>query len=67
MTVQSFESFAQRKAALRAGLMALALATGFGPAAFAGYLDVRPDTHHQGPYDNTGRGPDQTGLEGGGG
>ncbi len=24
-------------------------------------------TYHQGPYDNTGNGPGQTGLEGGGG
>jgi hypothetical protein len=67
MTAIPIEYFVQRKTMVRAALLALTLAAGFAPAAFAGAFDIRPDTRHQGPYDNTGNGPQQTGLEGGGG
>ena len=42
-----------------AAVAALSLAAAVAPAANAAL--------HSGPYDNTGHGPQQTGLEGGGG
>jgi hypothetical protein len=44
-----------------AAFAALSLAAAIAPAANAA------STLHNGPYDNTGRGPGSTGLEGGGG
>jgi hypothetical protein len=41
---------------------ALCLMAGIAPMAHA-YTNV----YHSGPYDNTGNGPGETGLEGGGG
>lgn len=46
-----------------AAIAALGLAATIVPAAQA-YV---PQTHHSGPYDNTGNGPGETGMEGGGG
>ena len=43
---------------------ALSLGTALAPATFA--APARNNTH-QGPYDDTGRGPQETGVEGGGG
>ena len=37
------------------------------PAAHAYTAGKPQSTHRSGPYDNTGRGPGETGLEGGGG
>jgi hypothetical protein len=52
---------------IRTAFAVLVLAAGIVPVANAGNLG-RPDTtHRQGPYDNTGNGPQQTGMEGGGG
>jgi len=52
---------------IRAAFAALSLTAGIVPAACAAGWG-RPDpTYRQGPYDNTGNGPQQTGLEGGGG
>ncbi len=41
-----------------------ALALTAGVASVANALEY---SHHSGPYDNTGNGPGNTGLEGGGG
>jgi hypothetical protein len=52
---------------IRAAFAVLAIAAGIVPVANAG-SPAKPDmTHHAGPYDNTGNGPQETGLEGGGG
>jgi hypothetical protein len=36
-------------------------------AAYAQSVPLQSTVHHQGPYDNTGNGPQSTGLQGGGG
>jgi hypothetical protein len=46
-----------------AALAALSLSAAIVPAANAAVLK---NGNHSGPYDNTGNGPGQTGLEGGG-
>ena len=52
---------------IRAAFAALSLTAAIVPVAHAASWG-RPDTtYRQGPYDNTGNGPQQTGLEGGGG
>jgi hypothetical protein len=44
------------------------LSLGAGVANAQGFSFSAPQTHqHSGPYDNTGHGPQETGLEGGGG
>jgi hypothetical protein len=48
------------KKLILAAFAALSLSTGIAPMAHA-------YTYHSGPYDNTGHGPQETGLEGGGG
>lgn len=50
-----------------AAFAALSLTTAVVPAASAADFGATGTTHHTGPYDNTGAGPDETGLEGGGG
>ena len=47
-----------------AAFAALSLGVALVPAASAGVLR---NSTHQGPYDDTGRGPQETGNEGGGG
>ena len=47
-----------------AAFAVLSLGVAVVPAASAATLR---DTTHQGAYDNTGRGPQETGVEGGGG
>jgi opacity protein-like surface antigen len=47
-----------------AAFAALSLSAAIAPVANAATF---PSTTHQGPYDNTGHGPQETGLEGGGG
>lgn len=47
-----------------AAFAALSLTTA---AANAAVLGATGAMHQTGPYDNTGAGPDETGLEGGGG
>jgi hypothetical protein len=50
-----------------AAIAALSLTAGITQAANA-FTTGRPHTtYHSGPYDNTGNGPSETGLEGGGG
>jgi hypothetical protein len=50
-----------------AAFAALSLSAAIVPVANAATWG-RPDAvHRQGPYDNTGRGPQETGMEGGGG
>ena len=51
---------------IRAAFFALSLAT-ITPVANAATFGFPHNTYHSGPYDNTGRGPGETGLEGGGG
>jgi hypothetical protein len=54
---------------IRAAFAALSVAAITPVVANAGTLG-RPQSsmfQHQGPYDNTGNGPQETGLEGGGG
>jgi hypothetical protein len=51
---------------IRVAFAALSLAT-IAPVANAATFGTPQRTHHQGPYDNTGHGPQETGLEGGGG
>ncbi len=50
-----------------AAFAALSLTAAIAPVANAAIWGVPHSTYHSGPYDNTGRGPGQTGLEGGGG
>lgn len=50
-----------------AAIAALSLTAAVVPAADAAVFGNPSSTHHAGPYDNTGHGPDETGLEGGGG
>jgi hypothetical protein len=52
---------------VRSTLVAIGLAVGIVPVAYAGHLGKPDTTHRPGPYDNTGNGPQQSGLEGGGG
>jgi hypothetical protein len=52
------------KTMLLAAFTALALSAG---AAYAQNVPSQTTVHHQGPYDNTGNGPQSTGLGGGGG
>jgi hypothetical protein len=47
-----------------AAIAALSLTAAIAPVANAA---LPSSTYHSGPYDNTGNGPGQTGLEGGGG
>jgi hypothetical protein len=47
-----------------AAFAALSLSAAIVPAANAA---IPHNTYHSGPYDNTGNGPGETGLEGGGG
>lgn len=49
-----------------AAFAALSLSA-IAPAAHAFTTGTPSSTQHSGPYDNTGHGPGQTGLEGGGG
>ena len=48
-------------------IAALSLTLAIAPAASAFTRGVPHTTYHSGPYDNTGNGPSQTGMEGGGG
>jgi hypothetical protein len=50
-----------------AALAAVSLTAAIAPATNAATWGSPRSTYHSGPYDNTGNGPGQTGLEGGGG
>ena len=50
-----------------AAFAALSLTAAVAPAAHAFIRGEPQSTHRAGPYDNTGRGPGETGMEGGGG
>jgi hypothetical protein len=50
------------KRLILAAFAALSMAAGVAPMAHA-----YTNTYHSGAYDNTGRGPQETGQEGGGG
>jgi len=50
-----------------AAFAALSLTAAIAPMANAATFGSPHTTSHQGPYDNTGNGPGETGLEGGGG
>ena len=50
-----------------AAFAALSLTTAITPAANAAAFGRSYATHDSGAYDNTGHGPQETGLEGGGG
>ena len=50
-----------------AAFAALSLSAAIAPVANAASWGVAHGNYHSGPYDNTGRGPGETGLEGGGG
>jgi hypothetical protein len=50
-----------------AAFTALSLTAAIAPVASAATFGTPQSTYHSGPYDNTGHGPQETGLEGGGG
>jgi hypothetical protein len=50
-----------------AAFAALGLVVGVAPLAHAYTTGFVHNTYHSGPYDDTGHGPGETGLEGGGG
>jgi hypothetical protein len=50
-----------------AAFAALSLVAGVAPMAHAYTTGFVHNTYHSGPYDNTGKGPGETGMEGGGG
>jgi hypothetical protein len=50
-----------------AAIAALSFGAAVVPAANAAIRGTPHSTYHSGPYDNTGHGPSETGLEGGGG
>lgn len=50
-----------------AAFAALSVSAVIVPAANAATFGSPQTSYHQGPYDNTGHGPQETGLEGGGG
>ncbi|MDR3531615.1 MAG: hypothetical protein P4L90_13810 [Rhodopila sp.] len=52
---------------IRAAFAVLSLTTAIVPVANAAIWGGSDVTHRQGPYDNTGNGPQETGLAGGGG
>ena len=54
------------KTLIRAAFTALSLAT-ITPVANAATFGAPHASYHHGPYDNTGHGPQEIGLEGGGG
>ena len=55
------------KKLILAAFAALSLTTGIAPMAHAYTNGFVHNSYRSGPYDNTGNGPGQTGLEGGGG
>ncbi|MGD0102475.1 MAG: hypothetical protein ABSC06_00380 [Rhodopila sp.] len=55
------------KRLILAAFAALTLTAGGAPMAYANTRGFYHNTYHSGPYDNTGNGPGQTGLDGGGG
>ena len=55
------------KTMILAAFAALSLTAAIAPAASAATFGFPQNTYHSGPYDNTGRGPQESGLEGGGG
>jgi hypothetical protein len=55
------------KTLILAAFAALSLTAVAAQAAQPGNFGTSRSTYHQGPYDNTGNGPGETGLEGGGG
>jgi len=55
------------KKLILAAFAALTLAAGVAPMAHAYTGGFYHNSYHSGPYDNTGHGPGETGLEGGGG
>jgi hypothetical protein len=50
-----------------AAFAALSLTAAIAPAANAFIGGLPHNAYHSGPYDNTGRGPGQSGMQGGGG
>jgi hypothetical protein len=50
-----------------AAVAALSLTAAIAPGANAATRGFPHSTYHSGPYDNTGAGPGETGMEGGGG
>jgi uncharacterized protein YraI len=60
------EELIKMKNVFLAAIAALGLAAAVAPAAEAA-RNTANTSQHSGPYDNTGNGPGQTGLEGGGG
>jgi hypothetical protein len=67
MTQTVFGHFFSTKTVILAAFTALSLGTIASVAEAASPDKQQGSSYQQGPYDNTGRGPQQTGLEGGGG
>jgi hypothetical protein len=61
------EEMITMKRLILAAFAALTLTAGGAPMAYANTRGFYHNTYHSGPYDNTGNGPGQTGLDGGGG
>ncbi len=55
------------KTLILAAFAALSLTAAIAPAANAAWTARPHNTYHSGPYDDTGKGPGETGMEGGGG
>jgi hypothetical protein len=55
------------KILIRAAFAALSLTYGIPTVANAATSGFPQGIYHSGPYDNTGHGPQESGLEGGGG
>jgi hypothetical protein len=64
---QPVEEIERMKNLILAAFAALSLTAAIGPAAHAFTTGMPHSTYHSGPYDNTGKGPGETGMEGGGG
>jgi len=60
-------SLTRTKTIVLATFAAASLVTAFASVAQADPRNKQFSPLHQGPYDNTGRGPQETGMEGGGG
>jgi phosphate/sulfate permease len=67
MIQEMFARALTKKTLILAAFAALSLIAAIAPVTSAAIFGVPQSTSHSGPYDNTGSGPGQTGLEGGGG
>jgi hypothetical protein len=68
MQTETAKRFTRTKTTIVLAVVAATnLAAAFGPVAVAAPSPAQRSPLHQTPYDNTGRGPQQSGMQGGGG